>query len=208
MAHKKKQPFQVNPGDVVVLDFDHREVDRIMTVTVLTVTKRFGDLGDLISYLNGENGEERFCDASFVTKVSLRATQTSLPNLFRDNQRRFPDQIDPVRTERGVLVGTLEGLVSYCLAKLPIALENPVHEERMTALYKKQRPGQIMVNWGSVYTVHEKPFMAWVRANATKICATRQEADAAQRRAVFLQLLITNQLIIYKLRITNQLQIY
>ncbi|KKR07906.1 MAG: hypothetical protein UT32_C0005G0005 [Parcubacteria group bacterium GW2011_GWC2_39_14] len=181
MAHKKNQQFNVNPGDVVVLNFEHRHVGGIETVTVLTVTKRFGGMGDLISYIDPTSGEERHCDAKFVTMVTFRATQTSLPNRFRDNRRRYPDQNDPLRPQRGVLAGTLEGLVSYCLAKLPFALEHPVHEDRMKALYLKQRPGQIMVNWDCVYTVHEKVFQAWVRANARKICATRQEADAQQR---------------------------
>ena len=145
----------------------------------------------MIDFIDPETGEERSCCASLVSRVISRAPHSTVPNRFRDNWLLFLDKNDPDREpregtgallfKRGILFGTLEGLVSYCLAKLPFALENPIHAKRTLELFNKQRPGLILLNFHCVYTVNEKVFMAWVRANATRLCATRQEANAQQR---------------------------
>lgn len=170
--------IHVHPGDLVQVEFDHGTKARVIQVRVEEVTERYGKFGGghkakpLVSGINEETGKEEFFDNSYVTKVLERSSRVRLPyNRFAGYQ----GGVQKVR--RGVIRGSLTGLVATELGKLNRHLPLQLDDGKMREIFLKQRPGLLADREGfeTIYTVRRKPFANWVRRNATKLCVTAAE---------------------------------
>lgn len=199
----------VSEGDIVEFFFDHysEEADRRAVGKVLNVHKRYGTMTlsgartqPLIEYVDIETGGTSSVDQSFVVRVVERYSGPTLPrkNVFADRNALLTDRskghpefnFRPYeRISRSTIQGVVVDMVLYFMGQLNMELKMPVDPDRIWYLFQKQRPGMVTSPYAvhGYVRVHEKPFRAWVRANAHKFCMTAKEADADENQIYALE---------------------
>lgn len=199
-----KTALYVSEGDIVELFFDHYSdaADRSATGRVLNVHKRYGTMTlsgartqPLIEYVILETGEQSSADQGFVVRVVERYSGPTLPrkNVFADRNALLADRrkdhpefnFRPYeRISRSTIQGVVTDMVLYFMGQLNTELKMPADPDRIWYLFSKQRPGLVTSPYAvhGYVRVHEKPFRAWVRANAHRFCMTAKEADADENQ--------------------------
>ena len=134
----------------------------------------------LVTVVRDDNGEEQNLDALLVIEILSRPHLLAGPplNIYAEDKRERSYDYMLACGRCGEWVGTLWLIAEHCLSQLHRYLPTPVDRVKLKALFMKQRPGLIESMGHGFLRVRRKPFEAWIRRNATRICKTIEQTDA------------------------------
>jgi len=191
---RKARHMSVGHGDLVEIKFEFPRGEQPFRATIIGVESRYGlinggtrEQAPLLTYVRKGSEEKQYCDASFVTRVIEKA-QHGKCNIFAEDiaKRGAVVQYHP----RGIVAGTLVELFIWGLAKLNRELILPLRDDRDThRLYFATSTGLVSAETFKVdgrelhtglYCVHAKPFLRWVKQNASRLCSSKDEVRRAE----------------------------
>lgn len=170
--------LNVNPGDVVIFDFDQIRTsgEKFVQAKVAERIYRYErynggqtKAGDLLTYFY--KGELCRADASLVSEIIHRAAPRVLPvNIYREFEfGRLP--------ARGTATGSPRTLVAMAIGELDVKATTPIHE---LVDYQICNSSCGITVVGSMYleiTVNVKAFRKWIKKNWSRLLKTTKSVD-------------------------------
>lgn len=181
--------LHVYPGCRVVVDPRIAVAgDTPFEAKVVRVKRRYGrhnhgqtKTNPLVAVVTDE-GEEKHFDLSLVTQIlnRPRVFPGRPENVFAEATRERSFDYMLVGHKKGTWCGPLKHMVEHVLAQLHQHFPTPVDYNKLEQLFEKQKPGLLVPVMHGMVQVRRKPFEAWVRRNARRLCKTIAQVDDEQ----------------------------
>ncbi|HVQ37145.1 MAG TPA: hypothetical protein VMS31_06415 [Pyrinomonadaceae bacterium] len=165
-------------SDIVLLHIGCAEPPEDIVGAVVKRQGRYGRRGGGSPTLKCMDlrGNEFFAAQCWAVEILVRSPDYGRRTVNIFAQDRSRDGLRPVR--RGIMEGSLGGLVKYYLGGLHRELTRPLDSGRMRRLFNKQKPGLVRRCPRGRLQVRIKTFRAWVRRNAERLLVPAARLEA------------------------------